>query len=135
MLDPSFHLITVSTDDRSSAPLLIVRQENCSNEELENEVSQELLPLLLIGFNNLHKSSPVNSTFIKLHGADHMTFSDIPIHYEDNGIKLKHSIINKYICAFLEEHLKRKEYVFHELMTTKSNDGIDEINSNGMRLR
>jgi len=135
MLDPSFHLITVNTDERGSAPLLVVRQEKCTSEELGNEVSQELLPLLLKGFNNLHKSSPVNSAFIKLHGADHMTFSDIPIHYEDNGIELKHSIINMYICAFFDEHLKKKEYVFHELMTTKPNDGIDEINSNGMRFR
>jgi len=136
LLDPSFHLITVNTEERRSAPLLVVRQEKCSSEELENEVSQKLLPLLLTGFDKLHKLGGVNSSFIKLHGADHMTFSDIPIHYEDNGIELKHSIINMYICAFLDEHLKKKEYEFHELMANnKFSDGIDEINSNGMRFR
>ncbi|MBD7969270.1 alpha/beta hydrolase [Paenibacillus gallinarum] len=131
LLDPSFHLITENKDETAPVSLLVVRQEKCSIEELKNEISQELLLMLLNGYNALYNSSYTNSSYIKLHGAHHMTFSDVPIHYKEDGIKLKHSIVNDYISAFFEEYLMNKEYRFNELMKNKLRDGIDEIDSNG----
>ncbi|WP_054957298.1 alpha/beta hydrolase [Paenibacillus dakarensis] len=131
LLDPSFHLITANIEERVSVPLLVFRQEKCSFDELENEFSPELLTLFLSGYKALYNSSDINSLYIKLQGAHHMTFSDIPIHYKEDGIKLKHSILNKYISAFFDEYLKKKDYKFHELMKDNSSNGIDEINGNG----
>lgn len=131
LLDPSFHLLRPGLEQKVSVPLLIVRQEKCSIEELENDFSPELLPLFLSGYNALYKSSDINSSFIKLQGAHHMTFSDIPIHYKEDEIKLKHSTITKYISAYFEEYLMKKENNFHELMKDKISDGILEINSSG----
>lgn len=131
LLDPSFHLITASKEEGISVPLLVARQEKCSFEELEDEISPDLLPLLLSGSESLFNSRDLNSSFIKLNGAHHMTFSDIPVHYNENGIEDKHSTINKYITAFFEEHLKKKENKFHKLLKNKFKDGIDQINSKG----
>lgn len=131
LLDLSFHLITANKEDRGSTPLLVARQEKCTNEELENDFSEALLPLFLNGYNTLYSSNGINSSYIRLRGAHHMTFSDIPIHYKEKGIKDSHSIINKYISAFFDEHLKKKENEFHNLMKNKSSDGIDEIDNNG----
>ncbi|WP_217998948.1 alpha/beta hydrolase [Paenibacillus pabuli] len=131
LLDPSFHLMTTSKEEGVSVPLLVARQEKCSFEELENEISPDLLPLLLSGYASLFNSSALNSSFIKLNGAHHMTFSDIPIHYNEDGIEHKHSTINKYITAFLEEHLKKEESKCHELLKNKINDGIDQVNCIG----
>lgn len=131
LLDPSFHLMTTKKEEGVSVPLLVARQEKCSFEELENEISPDLLPLLLTGYESLFNSSDLNSSFIKLNGAHHMTFSDIPIHYNEDGIEHKHSTINKYISAFLEKHLKKEESKFHELLKNKINDGIDQVNSKG----
>ncbi|WP_433923707.1 hypothetical protein [Paenibacillus taichungensis] len=131
LLDPSFHLMTTSKEERVTIPLLVARQEKCSFEELENEISPDLLPLLLGRYESLFNSSDLNSSFIKLNGTHHMTFSDIPIHYNEDGIEQKHSTINKYISAFLEEHLKKEESKFHELLKNKINDGIDQLNSKG----
>ncbi|WP_315795404.1 hypothetical protein [Paenibacillus sp. BIC5C1] len=131
LLDPSFHLMTTSMEEGVSVPLLVARQEKCSFEELENEISPDLLPLLLSGYESLFNSSDLNSSFIKLNGTHHMTFSDIPIHYNEDGIQHKHSTINKYISAFLEEHLKKEKNKFHKLLKNKINDGIDQVNSKG----
>lgn len=131
LLDPSFHLMTTSMEEEVSVPLLVARQEKCSFEELENEISPDLLPLLLSGYESLFNSSDLNSSFIKLNGTHHMTFSDIPIHYNEDGIQHKHSTINKYISAFLEEHLKKEKNKFHKLLKNKINDGIDQVNSKG----
>jgi len=131
LLDPSFHLIRADIEEKVSVPLLVVRQENCSLEELENDFSPELLSLFLSGYNALYKSSDINSTFIKLQGAHHMTFSDIPLHYKEAGIKLKHSTIMKYISAYFEERLMKKEN-FQELMKDKISDRVYEINGVGV---
>ncbi|MGG3280045.1 hypothetical protein [Paenibacillus solani] len=132
LLDPSFHLLKAGLEEKVSVPLLVVRQEKCSIEELENELSPDLLSMFLSGYNALYKSSDINSTFIKLQGAHHMTFSDIPIHYKEAGIKLKHSTITKYISTYFEEYLMKKENNLHKLMKDKISDGVYEINSVGL---
>lgn len=132
LLDPSFHLLKAGLEGKVSVPLLVVRQEKCSIEELENNFSPGLLSLFLSGYNDLYKTSNINSTFIKLHEAHHMTFSDIPLHYKEAGIKLKHSTITKYISVYFEEYLMKKENNFHDLMKDKISDGVYEINSVGL---
>ncbi|KOR90271.1 hypothetical protein AM231_14780 [Paenibacillus solani] len=132
LLDPSFHLIRADIEEKVSVPLLVVRQEKCSIEELENDFSPELLSLFLSGYNALYNSCDINSSFIKMQGAHHMTFSDIPIHYKEAGIKLRHSTITKYISAYFEEYLMKRENIFHELMKDNISDGVYEINSVGL---
>lgn len=130
LLDPSFHLMNADSKATNNS-LLVIRQEKCSAEELDGEISKDLLPLLLEGYNTLYHTSDHNSFYLKLRGAHHMTFSDIPIHYQEEGIELYHSIVNKYISAFFDEHFNTDNLNFQKLMISKSIDGIDEINSKG----
>ncbi len=98
LLDPSFHLVKplCSVADPLETPVLAVRQEASTYEELKNAgmnltIAEEYIKGQLFAYEYVkgYKS------FVKLAGAHHMTFSDVPLLFAENDAARLHSIVNQ----------------------------------------
>ena len=81
LLDPSFHLIR-RDNERSSVPVLLLRQEASTYQEMAASMNETIARDYIDGqryaFTHLQ-----NSLFYRVNGAQHMSFSDVPLHYND----------------------------------------------------
>jgi hypothetical protein len=103
LLDPSLHLLGSDTDTLST-PVLLMRQNSSTYEMLINDGWNETVARETInGQINLAIVLTGYKSLIKIHGANHLTFSDAPIHFNERDISKKHEIINQVTIAFLKE--------------------------------
>ncbi|MCQ6557166.1 alpha/beta hydrolase family protein [Paenibacillus mendelii] len=132
LLDPSLHLM--GTDPSYvHIPVLLLRQHSSTYEMLKNDGwNEELARDTMNGQMHVANVLTGYKSFIKIHGANHITFSDVPIHFNETQIDAKHEAINKVITLFLTEfvHNQAGEYTNNltEIM------GISQINSDGTML-
>jgi predicted dienelactone hydrolase len=103
LMDPSLHLLGFDTAPIST-PVLLMRQNSSIYEMLVKDGWNELLAretmngqarlaTILIGYNS----------FIKIQEANHVTFSDVPIHFNVPGTSARHRSINSLILSFFNE--------------------------------
>ncbi|MDQ8739492.1 hypothetical protein [Paenibacillus sp. LHD-38] len=103
LLDPSLHLLGSSTSPLST-PVLLMRQNSTTYEMLINDGWNETVARETIkGQSHLASVLTGYKSFIKIHGANHVTFSDAPIHFNETAIDIKHDVINEVIASFLDE--------------------------------
>lgn len=100
LLDPSFHLIR-REDVQSSVPVLLLRQEASAYREMAASMNETIAYDYIDGqryaFNALN-----NAHFYRVKGAQHMSFSDIPLHYNDHHAVPVHTVTAEAATAFME---------------------------------
>jgi hypothetical protein len=69
-------------------------------------MSPAILEPFLAGVEQLKRVSGRKLQIVSIKGADHMTFSDVPLHFNEAQIEEKHNRINSYVCSYLVERLK-----------------------------
>ncbi len=106
MLDPSFHLMCLEEEGALQTPFLVVRQEKTTFEQLEGVMSPAILEPFLAGVEQLKRVLERNMQIVSIRGADHMTFCDVPLHFNEVQIDEKHTRINSYVCSYMIERLR-----------------------------
>ncbi|MEK3876058.1 alpha/beta hydrolase family protein [Paenibacillus sp. FSL M7-0420] len=100
LLDPSFHLIR-REDVQSSVPVLLLRQEASAYRAMAASMNETIAYDYIDGqryaFNSLN-----NAHFYRVKGAQHMSFSDIPLHYGDQHAVPVHAVTAEAATAFME---------------------------------
>ncbi|MEK3903061.1 MULTISPECIES: alpha/beta hydrolase family protein [unclassified Paenibacillus] len=100
LLDPSFHLIR-REDGQSSVPVLLLRQEASAYREMAASMNETIASDYIDGqryaFNSLN-----NAYFYRVKGAQHMSFSDIPLHYNDQHAVPVHAATAEAATAFMK---------------------------------
>lgn len=131
LLDASFHLIDIDEHETISTPILMMRQENCTYDELCNDLSEELLSRYINGFAKIYHQLVGFKNTVKVQGAHHMTFSDVPLHYKDMDVFEKHKSISKYTSIFFEEFIQAKAFSFQNVCKSKLFADIVDIDYEG----
>ncbi len=101
LLDPSFHLLRWD-GATSSVPALLLRQE-ASTYDAMAAVMDEQIALDYIEGQRRAFASLTNGCFYRINGAQHMSFSDVPLHYNDYHAVSIHTATVDMTTAFLEE--------------------------------
>ncbi|ETT44686.1 carboxylic ester hydrolase [Paenibacillus sp. FSL R7-269] len=100
LLDPSFHLLR-REDVQSSVPVLLLRQEASAYREMAASMNETIASDYIDGqryaFNSLN-----NAHFYRVKGAQHMSFSDIPLHYGDQHTVPVHAVTAEAATAFMK---------------------------------
>lgn len=130
MMDASFHLLDLTQGDSISTPLLVIRQEKTTFEQLDGAMSPAILAPFLQGYARLHDAcTGTHSSFVRVKGAYHMTFCDVPLHFNEANVWEKHEEINRLVCPFMEHWLHKREERFDAISPGGSCDfeveGID----------
>jgi hypothetical protein len=103
LLDPSLHLLGSDTSPISN-PVLLMRQNSSTYEMLINDSWNETVARETInGQTHLESVLTGYKSFMKIIGANHVTFSDAPIHFNEPEIEIKHNVINEVISYFFKE--------------------------------
>ncbi|UNK20294.1 dienelactone hydrolase family protein [Paenibacillus sp. N3/727] len=131
MLDASFHLLNLNENVKINTPFLIMRQEKCTHDELRNEFSEGIITPFVDGFERLYTLLSGYKSFVKVQGAHHMTFSDVPMHYKEEKISEKHKTISNYATSFLSEFIQNKTETYQSLLGSMQFNKIVEINKKG----
>ncbi|WMT39657.1 hypothetical protein RE628_19945 [Paenibacillus sp. D2_2] len=131
LLDPSFHLMEFEENIKLNTPFLIMRQEKCTYEELRNELSEGIITPYINGYQRLFTLFSKYNSFIKVREAHHMTFSDIPMLFNEEQISNKHKIISIYATCFLCEFMKAETLSYQRLLGNKKNVEIVEVDIEG----
>ncbi|WFA87641.1 MULTISPECIES: dienelactone hydrolase family protein [Paenibacillus] len=134
MFDASFHLLDLEKNEKIDTPFLIMRQEKCTYDELLTELSEGIINPFISGFEKLYKQLNGYKAAVKVQGAHHMTFSDVPIHFKDIEAINKHEIISDYSTAFLSEFIQGKSYSLQNSFNHKRSADIVEINIKGQTV-
>lgn len=131
MFDASFHLLYLNENVKVNTPFLIMRQDKCTYEELRNELSEGIINPFINGYEKLYHVFSGYKSCVKIHGAHHMTFSDVPLHYKEEHISENHKLISKYATRFLCEFTQIKKQSYQRLLSNKESSEIVEIDMNG----
>ncbi|NIK77244.1 putative dienelactone hydrolase [Paenibacillus castaneae] len=103
LLDPSLHLLGSFTTSLS-IPFLLLRQNSSTYEMLmEDGWNAAVAHETMVGQSKLASVLSGYKSFMKIHGANHVTFSDAPIHFNEPEIAEKHHIINELTAAFFKQ--------------------------------
>ncbi|WP_422661172.1 alpha/beta hydrolase family protein [Paenibacillus sp. EC2-1] len=127
LLDPSFHLIRVD-EIPSSVPVLLLRQEASSYEAMASVMNEEIARDYIDGQRNAYNIL-TNSHFYRVKGAQHMSFSDIPLYYGDLHAESVHTATVEAMTAFMEAVFQSRHRL--SAMPLHSNDTVVQINSDG----
>ena len=131
MLDASFHLLDEERDAQLSTPFLLMRQQKCTYDELIDEMPEEIITSYIEGYERTHDQLVGDRYTVKVQGADHMTFSDIPLHYKELDVSEKHKTICSLSNAFLKEFVQGQASSFQDIFYGKRPSGIKEIDMKG----
>ncbi|WP_020615519.1 alpha/beta hydrolase family protein [Paenibacillus daejeonensis] len=131
MLDASFHLLNAKKNTKLGTPFLVMRQEKCTYDELLDELPEEIITSYIQGYERTCNQLVGNRYTVKVQGAHHMTFSDIPLHYKELNVSEKHKTICSLLNAFLKEFLQGQASSFQDIFYGKRPNGIKEIDIKG----
>lgn len=101
LMDPSFHLIPARELAPISKPVLLMRQQHTSREELAGRMAADLIEPFVAGYERLAVALAGFRSIVSVPGTDHMSFCDVPLHYGDQTIRDKHEAINRTMLLFL----------------------------------
>ncbi|RKN85403.1 alpha/beta hydrolase family protein [Paenibacillus ginsengarvi] len=133
LLDPSLHLF--GTDRQPiNTPVLLMRQQSSTYELVildgwkerlarETRDGQQFLANVLKGYRS----------FVKVCGAHHLTFSDVPLHLGESDVAVKHQAITEAASSFFEEFVCGQGGRYTEGKNEEFS-GICEIGSDGNPL-
>jgi dienelactone hydrolase len=127
LLDPSFHLIH-RDGFASSIPILLLRQEASTYGEMASDMDKKIACDYIDG-QRYTSTTFINIYFYRVKGAQHMSFSDVPLHYGDNHAVSIHAVVTEAALAFLEEVFQNGR-VPHT-MPMLSSESVVPINSEG----
>lgn len=125
MLDPSFDLLYLSGQTNFMQPVLVMRQEKCTSEELEGEISSSIVEPFLAGYERLHSYLQGYTAFLKVEGAHHLTFCDVPLHNDEQDVIALHDAIRESAALFMEEFIMGRPQAFQERKPTHPIAAID----------
>ncbi|MFC3768215.1 alpha/beta hydrolase family protein [Paenibacillus sp. GCM10012303] len=131
LLDPSFHLIREEYHGRANVPLLIMREQNTTADSLKGQMSDEVALPLVEGVRQLTDSYSGFLSMVKIIGADHMTFSDVPLHYQNEDVEAKHVTINRLAGSFLDQFLKHRGSSYSDLLSLEPAEPFKSTNRQG----
>lgn len=100
LLDPSFHLIR-RDNELSSVPVLLLRQEASTYREMAASMNEKFAYDYIDGQRYAFKSL-TSATFYRVSGAQHMSFSDGPLHYSDHHALHIHTVTVEATTAFID---------------------------------
>ncbi|MCJ8013477.1 hypothetical protein MUG84_17260 [Paenibacillus sp. KQZ6P-2] len=100
LLDPSFHLIRWD-GVTSSVPVLLLRQEASTYGAMAAVMNEKIAYDYIDGQRNMFKVL-TNACFYRVNGAQHMSFSDVPLHYGDLHVVPVHAVTVEATTAFME---------------------------------
>ncbi|WP_336785884.1 alpha/beta hydrolase family protein [Paenibacillus sp. MMO-177] len=100
LLDPSFHLIR-RDNELSSVPVLLLRQEASTYREMAASMNEKIAYDYIDGQRYAFKSL-TSATFYRVSGAQHMSFSDVPLHYSDHHALHIHTVTVEATTAFID---------------------------------
>lgn len=107
LLDPSFHLIR-REDEPSSVPVLLLRQEASAFREMAASMNETIASDYIAGQRHAFHSLN-NAYFYRVKGAQHMSFSDIPLHYSDYHAVPVHAVTAEAATAFMEAVFDKRD--------------------------
>jgi len=127
LLDPSFHLIR-RDNELSFVPVLLLRQEASNYREMVVSMNEKIAYDYIDGQCYAFKSLK-SAYYYRVNGAQHMSFSDIPLHYNDHHAVHIHAVTVEAVTTFIEA-------VFHSgdvssIVELKLSETIVQINSDG----
>lgn len=129
LLDPSLHMLG-SVSVQVTSPVLLMRQ-NASTYEmlLSSGWSESLASETIAGQRQLAEVLTGYHCFVRIHGANHLSFSDVPLFMSDAGIAKKHELIGTVIADFMKEHVCGAAGQFAKRIQTSA--GLSVIRSDG----
>ncbi len=101
LLDPSFHLFR-RDGVTSSVPVLLLRQEASTYDAMAAAMNEKIAYDYIDG-QRYAFTALTNACFFRVNGAQHMSFSDVPLHYSDHHAVSVHAVTVDATTAFLEE--------------------------------
>ncbi len=128
LADPSLHLLG-SGISRVTTPVMLMRQHSSTYEMLINDGWNEVMARRTMeGQQYLARVLEGYKSFIKVNGANHITFSDVPIHFNEADIAIRHQVINTAIISFFNEFVLEQKGAYtktiDQLPGTEPIDGM-----------
>ncbi|HBS45004.1 MAG TPA: hypothetical protein DEA91_12065 [Paenibacillus sp.] len=109
LLDASMHLYIENEVNKNSVPLLVLRQNASALESLSIILQEKIANDFIKGQEKLFRNWKGYKCFLKIRGATHMSFSDMPLFEEDEALNHRtcgiHNQINELVAKFFQEHL------------------------------
>ncbi len=127
LLDPSFHLIH-RDGIASSVPILLLRQEASTYDAMASDMNEKIVRDYIDG-QRYASTTFSNTYFYRVKGAQHMSFSDVPLHYGDNHAVSVHAVVTEAAAAFLEEVFQNDHVPL--AMPLQPSESVIPINSDG----
>ncbi|MGG4094456.1 alpha/beta hydrolase family protein [Paenibacillus lautus] len=127
LLDPSFHLICLD-DITSSVPVLLLRQEASTYGAMAAVMNEKIAYDYIDGQRNAYKAL-TNARFYRVNGAQHMSFSDVPLHYGDLHAGPVHTVSVEATTAFIEAVFQSGH--LPATMPLQLSETVVQINSEG----
>jgi len=132
LLDPSLHLLGTDTSPLTT-PILLMRQNSSTYEMLiQNRWDETLARDTMKGQSWLDQTLVGYKSFIRIDDANHVTFSDVPIHFNEPGIMAKHHMMSELITSFMQEFVCDQTDAYTKSVGTVS--GISLIDRNGYEI-
>jgi dienelactone hydrolase len=132
MLDGSLHLI--ENGQTVPASFLSIRQHFSTYQEMKEIWNAEAAEIFWLGQQALFDTLTGKKFFVKIHGANHSSFTDAPLLFPKKieSVKPIHQSINELTVAFFNEFLMKKGEVLTEKISTFTKAGaISPINREG----
>ncbi|TMV51465.1 hypothetical protein FE783_06715 [Paenibacillus mesophilus] len=101
LMDPSFHLIPELDGGPITKPVLLMRQQLISRDELQGRMSAELLEPFITGYEKLASSLSGLRSIVSIPGTGHMSFCDVPLHFNEADAETNHAAINRTMSVFM----------------------------------
>ncbi|MDF2719654.1 MAG: hypothetical protein K0R28_6579 [Paenibacillus sp.] len=101
LMDPSFHLIPEREGEPIAKPVLLMRQQLTSRDELQGRMSAELLEPFITGYEKLAASLSGLHSIVSIPGTGHMSFCDVPLHFKEADAETNHAAINRTMSVYL----------------------------------
>ncbi|GAE06937.1 lipase [Paenibacillus sp. JCM 10914] len=118
LFDPSFHLMEMYNELGIDIPLLLMRQEACTREELQPLFSEQVLEPFIQGYKDLYFGLTGFRSSLKVQGAGHMTFSDIPVLFNEGDVTGVQQVISRAAIAFVREFVQGQHLAYRNEMAT-----------------
>lgn len=101
LMDPSFHLIPEREGEPIEKPVLLMRQQLTSRDELQGRMSAELIEPFITGYEKLAASLSGLHSIVSIPGTGHLSFCDVPLHFGEADAESNHAAINRTMSVFL----------------------------------
>ncbi|GAA0330031.1 hypothetical protein GCM10008967_20660 [Bacillus carboniphilus] len=136
ILDGSLHLLSFAQQVKT--PFLLVRQQHASYDEMREVWSEKVAKAYSIGQESLFHCLTGYKKFVKVQGADHMSFTDIPVLFSqdqesrERGEDL-HQTISELTFFFFNDHLSHTGQSLQKLIEANSHR-VYELNDTGSKI-